>query len=474
MSAKVFAAKNVVLSQVKSNHPTRFSQKISGPAVFKNALSPFLTDAENGALYRVNNCKYGEKEAAEVLKAQMESRKSATFDEIIRYQRLTGKRFISDKITHFQAAGCRFLRAFERCTSGLPSLISIDLGSNTGIANESYIFSRKTIDLIKIRYPNLEELNLQNWGFLNDNDLDLLFRDFIRLHTFNVADVEGITLAGLQHLNPNLRNLNISNCDDVVDAGLLHLTNSCPNLEALHIKGLRCSSLGLLEIIPRLQKLQKLFASGTLIITSTLSSMVMRCPDITTLDLSDCRVFADWSLLQGFSKLQSVDVSRTSFGDDHLGSLSACPNLQNLVMNGSEVTDAGLRHFKLFKELKDLEIGGYFTDVGLRQLGLCPKLQRLRIGFGLLHDQAVQGILEECPHLTSLVITDPEKRLQGAFFPSLVRCPRLKHLEIDGSASIEEKALINFPESPELQTLTIRYSRYRQISIEARIADLAI
>lgn len=454
-----------------SNHPTRFSDRRGmGNDVYR-LVEQYLTTPDLSNLSLVNNCRFTRADGAEKLKREMEARSSATFEEIRAYEKLAGKPFKSDKITHFQGNYNRLfvnrrdfeIQEFEKVRVCLPNLTSVDVGLNLGPNHSQGVNEDSAFFRLLRQYPKLEKLILSGW-YLDAKDLNSQLLSFPRLHTLDISGFNSRIIETLENTNSQIRNLNISG-STINDDELQALVGQCPNLESLNISHCRDLTPNGLKLIGKLTKLRHLYAAKTRMDFSAFQEIATFCP-LETLDVSGCqskdfRASTVTRCIERLTKLRSLAMSGYEFSTDILQLMKKSLNTTLRVL---DITDCRFTYRKdlpdhlndlLPESLEHLEITG--TDIMLptpHTILLLPNLRVLKLQ-GWMRDDHIQTFLERCPELTTLEIDNTNSDLQGDFLIHLARCPHLEHLEIKGG--IFSHGLRPLPECSRLQTLKINH-----------------
>jgi tetratricopeptide (TPR) repeat protein len=157
--------------------------------------------------------------------------------------------------------------------------------------------------------------------------------------------------------------------------------------------------------------------------------------------------------------------------DPMLALLTECPHVQLLALNKSDITNAGLPHLSVLKELRVLSLAETaVTDEGLRRLPLLPQLRKLDLLGLALTDaglSSLQGLLRlEYLNLSHTQISAPglealsllprlrilwlaQTRVDDAALEVLTRFPALERLELyrcqisdDGLAALKKMRLL--------------------------------
>lgn len=106
-----------------------------------------------------------------------------------------------------------------------------------------------------------------------------------------------------------------------------------------------------------------------------------------------------------------VDLNRLKATDEQVEALKSLQYLEELRLEDSQVTDAGLAHLMAFKQLQivDLHKSQKITDKGIESLKALPKLSKLELSYTRLGDGAVDSLLQakqlKVLHLTGTRVT---------------------------------------------------------------------
>ncbi|HMF18206.1 MAG TPA: hypothetical protein VKE98_13420, partial [Gemmataceae bacterium] len=97
-----------------------------------------------------------------------------------------------------------------------------------------------------------------------------------------------------------------------------------------------------------------------------------------TITADDAKMIAKSKTVQ-FLNLNKV--KNTS--DEHLKAIAGIPQLQGILINGEEVSDAGIKALAQCKSLENVGLRSTkkVTDAGVKELAALPKLQTLYLGF---------------------------------------------------------------------------------------------
>ncbi len=114
----------------------------------------------------------------------------------------------------------------------------------------------------------------------------------------------------------------------------------------------------------------------------TLSGHLETLPDLKELDLDGTRVTDAWlEHLKGLANLRALNLSNTQVSDAGLQHLKGMTNLEALDLDGTQVTNAGLVHLKGLTNLERVELDAtQVSDAGLEHLQGLTKLTMLVLG----------------------------------------------------------------------------------------------
>ncbi|WP_020470120.1 protein kinase domain-containing protein [Zavarzinella formosa] len=206
--------------------------------------------------------------------------------------------------------------------------------------------------------------------------------------------------------------------------------------------------------------------------------------------------------LRGLARLETLSLRECrQIGDTGLEALAACPNLRELDLVFTGVTDEGLKHTRHCPTLRRLTAPGDMTTTGLaevvnnchelRQLSAveCPKcslspLEKLpRLStvdcLGNRNDPADARALLKQPYLAGLTVTDPSAAFLGELSPlndrlrslrirhrqagegttatwePVFRLTELEELTITGSSDVDDDSLTRLAKLPRLKSLNL-------------------
>lgn len=165
---------------------------------------------------------------------------------------------------------------------------------------------------------------------------------------------------------------------------------------------------------------------------------------------------ADVRKLQAVPTLRTLYLGGTSVGDDGFVNFSqGFPRLQWIRLNGTRVTDAGMRYLSASPSLQYIEVAGTaVTNVGVRHLATVRYLQLLNLA-GTQVSAAGLDVLSECPRLINLHLN--ETRLGTEELQALARCVALEHLSL-GRCPVDDSGLKSLAGLKHLETLNLDHT----------------
>jgi hypothetical protein len=141
--------------------------------------------------------------------------------------------------------------------------------------------------------------------------------------------------------------------------------------------------------------------------------------------------------LPALTRLTNLNALGAPLTDEHLRTVGQLDSLEALLLQETNVTDAGMPHLVGLDNLINLDLYGTgVSDKGLESVGQLHSLKNLNIG-----NTPVTGDLSELARLQSLEwLLIPDMKLSDDVVKTLANLGRLSHLSINGS-TISEQAL---------------------------------
>jgi serine/threonine protein kinase len=119
--------------------------------------------------------------------------------------------------------------------------------------------------------------------------------------------------------------------------------------------------------------------------------------------------------------------------DDSLARFRHCFRLENLALNATRITDAGLEHLASLSTLRDLSLSGTIvSDAGLKHLAALTRLNSLDLNRTLVSDAGLLAHVNALARLTSLSLADTQ--ITDAGLPALAALSRLDTLDLQRTA----------------------------------------
>lgn len=145
--------------------------------------------------------------------------------------------------------------------------------------------------------------------------------------------------------------------------------------------------------------------------------------------------------LNGLTALRELIVDKSDVTDAGLAPLKNLPNLDHLRLRGARITDQGFHDICQFTSLKRLNLPqADLTDAGLAELPALDKLELLRLGSPRVTNSGMEKVAAvkslRWLHLIDIPLTDPALK-------SIGELPNLESLYLDG-ARISDDAYEQF------------------------------
>lgn len=189
-----------------------------------------------------------------------------------------------------------------------------------------------------------------------------------------------VSEAGVQVLSSlkKLKNLNIAH--NAYSDNATSFISSLVELEALNVGGNKIGSQTCRRIC-KLPKLNRLRLEDSQVDDQDVMLVVAALPNLQELDLSVTGI-TDKGLakLSSLKKLRSLSLCRTQTTDRGLSYLAKTASLTGLRLNDTKITDRGLVHLTGLKNLSELDLSGTgVTDQGLATLYGMKQLRKLAV-----------------------------------------------------------------------------------------------
>lgn len=179
-------------------------------------------------------------------------------------------------------------------------------------------------------------------------------------------------------------------------------------------------------------------------VTDSDMTALARMPDLTQLDLSLTRI-SDRGLQQLKSLANLADVNlyyAELITDQGLSVVKSWTHLRRVSLRGTKATDSTLQFLSAIPSLESLDVGfAQVTDIGLNNLSTLFNLKELAIGGNKLTDNGLLA-LRQMPGLTSLDLSGSQRTDSGLWSISITESGldtvstlvELRHLRLNGTA----------------------------------------
>lgn len=188
-------------------------------------------------------------------------------------------------------------------------------------------------------------------------------------------------------------------------------------------------------------------------------------PDLKQLDLSLTRIsdrgLRSLRLTPGVEELNLYFAEQIS--DDGLSAIRAWKRLKRLTLRGTKITDSTLEYLAGLATLESLDVGyAQITDAGLGHLSALTNLRELTIGGNKLAGTGLQ-FLRQLPHLTYLDLGGLQRTDSGLWsisvtepgLEAVVSIADLRELRLAGT-SVSAGGIAMLKELPKLERLDLQ------------------
>lgn len=196
-----------------------------------------------------------------------------------------------------------------------------------------------------------------------------------------------------------------------------------------------------------------------------LGRVVIALPTLRTLSLEYTPISdAGLAHLKQLSNLQNLDLSQvdhpfTDAGIEHLAGMST---LESLDLEGSHISDVGVKHLQELHRLRDLWLFGIFTDTGLQSIEGLTNLTRLWISSPNISDVG----LKHLAHLSRLeLLSLADTPINGSGLVHVETLVGIVELSLENTA-IEDRALDHLMSLRNLESLHLTGTRVTVMRVE--------
>lgn len=376
----------------------------------------------------------------------------------------------------------KFVEAFLKANIGY-LYVKLDTQRNTRVSNEAEIPQGNFF---------VQSVNSMN-TVVTDQHLEL-FKSLKFIESCYLSSAQGVTDAGLVHLQglTSLKRFSLYD-SSVTDKGLSTL-GKLPRLESIHVRGGNFTGAGLaaLAALPqltsvdvhsnllnddaiaaaaRLPRLERLTISGMNVRGMGLSNL-KSCVTLNSLNL-DCGNLDDSQLagLAGATALQNLTVQGNP-SEAALAHVGKIPNLRYLHWHGTQIGPAGARSLASLRLLEQLELRDT-TDETLKAIATLTQLRNLNVTTaGRLTDKGLAP-LANMTSLTNLSLQNASGLIGNDGLTHLAKIPALQYLTLSGPSSINDAGLLAaFRNKPQLRNLSFYNSPITDAGAKALKAAL--
>lgn len=301
---------------------------------------------------------------------------------------------------------------------------------------------------------------------LQDADFKLLAK-MSRLEALSIRSCSKVTQRGFANIATvqSLRSLDAESCEMMViikprikAKAIAHLAK-LPQLEELNLTNNDALDDDALREVARISSLRRLDAARLDETTRAgwlaLAELELERLRVFSSEGVDDSVAAALSLRQG---LRELDLEGTEVTDEGVKKLARSETLETLALWGDEVTDEGVTALATMPQLRQLRLSHCaITPACLEQLVRCPLLERLGLPFDEGWDAAaVRNACARMPALTTLeVVATQAEALTDAALRELLQLPALGHLVLRASDRITPDGLNELRGLPSLRSIEV-------------------
>ncbi len=327
----------------------------------------------------------------------------------------------------------------------------------------------------------LTEIVIQDGSNLKAEDLALFGKlsDLEKLQIFNCRSLNGEMAASLSGLK-KLKSLALTN-SVITDTTVEMIVNSFPDLIDLDLSSNTNMTSGVIKIISKLEKLQRLALVQNKVNDISVQRL-SKLPELRSLDLRGNMEAGDMALdvIADLPKLSAFKHRSTAVTDSGMESLSRNQALESLLLQDFAISNESGSHLAKLPKLSQLEVfrcQGFGSDgvLALKEMGLVrltlrdlpnvndqamavfdhlPKLRRL-----YLHELATvsDAGLKHLSGLKSLELLDiwTVPQMSDATVDAISSLTELKELTIRATG-VTDKSIDILLKMPALQSLTLK------------------
>jgi len=375
---------------------------------------------------------------------------------------------VDDRVVNILCRACTGLTSLTLCDNMeiteqsvismiamLSSLHTLNLWGCTNLSNPS-------IQLLLRHGTKLQSLGLSFCTQINDLAL-VTFSNLTRVKSLQFESCPLISDKTLNTLgNTTISSINFRKCTSLGSSALENCILRCPNITSLNVSFVQISKDGLFNCLAICKQIKVLDISGNKTMDDSLIENLIKNDlheSLLTLKLDECPNITDRAIqdvLKVFTKLQTLSLCFCSKLSD--------PSFETMSKNNFSLTSISLGGC------------GLFTDNAIKKISLyCPKMKDLVIPWNkLLTDLTMEYLGNGCKSLKTLnlaycpLLTDEGLKHLGS-------CRALKRLDLGHCPSFSATALLSFVgRMKHLQVLRIKKNSSEEISsyLEEQITKL--
>ncbi|MBM3979522.1 MAG: hypothetical protein FJ304_04415 [Planctomycetes bacterium] len=293
-----------------------------------------------------------------------------------------------------------------------------------------------------------------NGGERDVRDVKELPKEAFQLTVVNLDANKELTDAGLAHFKDckNLTLLYLSNTQ-VSDAGLAHFKD-CKNLTYLDVRKTKVTAKALEEFHAAVPGC-KIEHDGGVIeavdVDRKAAEYAISIGGVVSVNGGNRNIKAVGELPKDKFFLSLLNLhGNTQVSDAGLAHFKECKNLTQLTLNGTQVSDAGLAHFKDCKNLTHLYLSNtQVSDAGLAHFKDCKNLTHLNL-LGTQVSDAGLAHFKDCKNLTHLNLLGTQ--VSDAGLAHFKDCKNLTQLGLNGT-QVSDAGLAHFKDCKNLTQL---------------------
>ncbi|KAG9441797.1 hypothetical protein H6P81_017651 [Aristolochia fimbriata] len=373
-----------------------------------------------------------------------------------------------------------FAQVWYHVSEGLRSL---EIGFITSrmmseLLNSKCVNLESQYSVQRVLFPYLQKLSLSVDNItdslvttISKNLVSLIHLDLQDAPIIDPAAIFDLTNTGLQQINPRgrLRHLSLVRSQEFIityfkrvnDLGLLLMADKCSSLESISLGGFcRVTDTGMRAILHSCSSLRKLrVCHGSKLTNLMFHDISATSLSLTHVGLRCCSLLTNiaFTSLATNKDLKVLDLRNClNLGDEALKAVGCLPNLQVLLLDGSNVTDMGLSYLRAsVTSLTTLSVRGCMklTDQCITAIFESPFSRKLQI-----------LDLSNLPNLTDDGILRLARSGVALFELHLRECPHIGDTSVMALASMQVEGwsssslrLLDIYESGMITKLAIRW-----------------